>query len=150
MKNCYMTIALTLMAFSAAQAQTGIRNAPTEWLYEFLEGSYELIGRLPDTDITYTGKVVLTKKDSVLEVRRYIKGKQVIGTGKISEGHEGAKFLWVEFIDNHKEYAIAFQIGVDHDNYARLTGALNLKERTETKIPGLEALFIDQKAMFAE
>jgi len=45
-------------------------------------------------------------------------------------------------MEENKSYEATYLIDSDLDNYGRLTGYLYIKG-TETKKPGLEALFID-------
>jgi len=118
-----------------------------EFLYQFLQGTYELIGRVPDSNKTYTGKVVLRKSDDYFEVIRRIEGKEIKGTGEIETATaDKTKVLRVRFVEGNKSYEATYLIGSDLDNYGRLAGYLYLKEGG-TKVPGLEALFIDHQAL---
>jgi hypothetical protein len=56
------------------------------------------------------------------------------------------KVLRIRFIDENKNYEATYLINSDLDNYARLSGFLYLIQG-ETKVPGLEALFIDHQAL---
>ena len=140
MKRCYLVIIPLVFLCSFTWAET--KNNDIDFLYNFLEGSYELIGRFPDSNMTYTGKVVLKKSGDYLEVIRTIKNKVIKGTGKIETATaDKIKVLRIRFIDENKNYEGTYLIHSDLDNYARLTGYLYLKEGG-TKEPGLEALFI--------
>ncbi len=140
MKRCYLVIIPLVFLCSFTWAET--KNNDIDFLYNFLEGSYELIGRFPDSNMTYTGKVVLKKSGDYLEVIRTIKDKVIKGTGKIETATaDKIKVLRIRFIDENKSYEGTYLIDSDLDNYARLTGYLYLKEGG-TKEPGLEALFI--------
>jgi hypothetical protein len=122
-------------------------GSKSEFLYEFLHGTYELIGRVPDSNKTYTGKVVLRKSGDYFEVIRRIEGKEIKGTGKIETATaDKIKVLRVRFVDGNKSYEATYLIGSDLANYGRLTGYLYLKEGG-TKVPGLEALFIGHQAL---
>ena len=122
-------------------------GSKNEFLYEFLQGRYELIGRVPDSNKTYTGKVVLRKSGDYFEVIRRIEGKEIKGIGKIERATaDKIRVLRVRFVDGNKSYEATYLIGSDLDNYGRLTGYLYLKEGG-TKVPGLEALFISHQAL---
>lgn len=55
MKYCWTVTAALALVSTLLWAQTkGMSDEP---LYDFLSGSYQLIGRLPDSDQLYSGKV---------------------------------------------------------------------------------------------
>jgi hypothetical protein len=127
-----------LIAFSGVRAQ----DDDTDFLYGFLEGTYQVIGRWPDSDDTYTGKVVLKRKGNQLQVIRSINGDKVQGVGRIAHvTADKISVLKVQFVHHDKHYEATYLIHSDLDNYVRLSGYLYLKSG-ETKQPGLEALFI--------
>ena len=143
----YLVITLITIATSAAWAQGHGNSDEIEFLYGFLEGPYHLIGRLPDSHKTYTGKVVLRRRDNQLEVIRRIKGKEIKGIGTIETATaDKIKVLRIRFTDENTSYEASYLIDSDLDNYGRLTGYLHLQEGG-TRIPGLEALFIDHQSL---
>lgn len=143
MQRTVLFIVIALIAFSGAQAQ----DDELEFLYRFLKGSYEIIGRRPDSNDTYTGKVVLRKTDGHLRVTRYINSQEIEGTGKIETTTcDKVKVLRVSFIEKGQAYEVTYLINSDLDNYGRLTGYVYQKEG-KTKQVGLEALFIDRQAL---
>ena len=114
----------------------------TDFLYGFLKGSYELVGRWPDSNETYSGKIILEKDHGHFNVVRLINGKKISGIGKIETAtSDEVKVLRIRFKQDEREYEGTYLIGSDLDNYGRLTGYLYL-ENGKTKNPGLEALFI--------
>jgi len=114
----------------------------TDFLYGFLKGSYELVGRWPDSNETYSGKIILEKDRGRFRVVRLINGKKITGIGKIETATpEKVKVLRIRFKQDEREYEGTYLIGSDLDNYGRLTGYLYLKNG-KTKNPGLEAFFI--------
>jgi hypothetical protein len=136
--------ALTLVGtFVMAQA----KDMSDEPLYDFLSGSYQVIGRLPDSDQLYSGKADLKRSGNHLEVLRLIGNRSVKGIGKIETvTPDKIKVLRVLFRSEERDYEATYLIGSDLDNYGRLTGHVYFKDR-ETRTPGLEALFIEHKGV---
>jgi len=131
----------------SAILSTALVNAnEVEFLYDFLEGSYQVIGRWPDSQETYSGKVTLSREGNHFKVTRIINGKRIVGTGSIETATaDKVKVLRVRFVHGATKYEATYIIGSDLDNYARLTGYVYIKGG-KTKQPGLEALFIDHQA----
>ena len=137
-----MTMMLTL-ASTLVWAQA--KDIGDEPLYDFLRGSYHVIGRLPDSDQLYSGKVEFRLSGNQLEVVRLIGGNRVRGIGKVETAtSDKIKVLRVHFQSKDKDYEATYLIGSDLDNYGRLTGHVYFKDGG-TKAPGLEALFIEHK-----
>jgi len=119
----------------------------TDFLYVFLKGSYELVGRWPDSNETYSGKIILEKDRGHFRVVRLINGKKITGIGKIETAtSDKVKVLRIRFKQDGRVYEGTYLIGSDLDNYGRLTGYLYLKNG-KTKNPGLEAFFIVHGAL---
>jgi len=135
-----------VMLVSTAWAKGPAQNDETDFLYGFLEGTYHLIGRLPDSEKTYTGKTILKKSGDKLDVIRIVEGKKIKGIGKIETvSVDKIKVLRVRFMDDNNSFETTYLIDSDLDNYGRLSGYLYL-QKGRTKMPGLEALFIDHRA----
>jgi len=136
------TMTMVLALFSTlvwAQA----KDFGDEPLYDFVCGSYQVIGRLPDSDQLYSGKVEFKRSGNQLEVVRLIGGHQVRGIGKIETAtSDKIKVLRVHFRSKDKDYEATYLIGSDLDNHGRLTGYVYFKNG-QTRTPGLEALFIE-------
>ena len=123
------------------------QESPKEDLYNFLSGKYLLIGQRPDSKTTYAGSVLLKNSRDSLEVSRTMNGMLTRGTGRITEATaDKVQVLEVRFTDGKLGYVATYMIHSDLDNYGRLTGYLYLQDGT-TKSPGLEALFIDHRAL---
>jgi len=138
-----LAVSLVLIAVSAVWAQDG----EVEFLYTFLQGTYQVIGRWPDSNEIYNGKVVLKNKGDHLQVLRSINGEEIEGVGRIATATaDKIKVLTVGFSQRGRRYEATYIIDSDLDNYARLTGYLYLKT-AKTKRPGLEALFIDHQSL---
>jgi hypothetical protein len=139
-----MTMVLALAGTLVWAQAKDFRDEP---LYDFLCGSYQVIGRLPDSDQLYSGKVEFRLSDNQLEVVRLIGGHRVRGIGKIETATpDKIKVLRVHFRSKDKDYEATYLIGSDLDNYGRLTGHVYLKGGG-TKAPGLEVLFIEHKGV---
>ena len=67
-----LAIILLFIAKTATLAEND-----TDFLYDFLRGSYELVGRWPDSNKTYSGKIVLEKDHGHFRVVRFINGKKI-------------------------------------------------------------------------
>jgi hypothetical protein len=137
-----MTMVLALVS-TLVWAQA--KDPHDEPLYDFLCGSYQVIGKLPDSDQLYSGKVEFKRSGNQLEVARMIGGDRVRGIGKIETATpDKTKVLRVYFRSKDRDYEATYLIGPDLDNHGRLTGYVYLKGGG-TKAPGLEALFIEHK-----
>ena len=148
MKSFCLVLALLAISISAVWAQGSENSTEEDSLYSFLEGTYHLIGRFPDSKGTYSGKVVLNKNDDALQVTRVIKGKEIKGVGKIKAATaDKIKILRIRFIDENKRYEATYLINSDLDNCARLSGYLYVIPDGTKAPPGLEALFIDHQAL---
>jgi hypothetical protein len=118
----------------------------TSFLYGFLEGPYQVIGRHPDSKETYAGKVVFRKNGDSMKVVREFGDEVVEGFGRIeASAADGTKVFRVRFVRSGAEYEATYVIASDLDNYARLTGYVYLLGGS-TKQAGLEALFVDLDA----
>ena len=145
MKYCW-TVA-TVLALVSTFVWAQAKDSSDEPLYDFLCGSYQVIGRLPDSDQLYSGKVELKRSGNHLEVLRLMGGRGVKGIGKIETvTSDKIKILRVRFRSEGKDYEATYLIGSDLDNYGRLTGHVYFKDG-ETRTPGLEALFIEHKGV---
>jgi hypothetical protein len=144
MKYCWYALTVLLLVSALAWAQA--KDAIDEPLYDFLCGFYQVIGRLPDSDQTYSGKVEIKLSGNHLEIVRRVEGRAVRGIGKIETATpDKIKVLRVRFRSGDKDYEATYLISSDLDNHGRLTGHVYLKDG-RTKTPGLEALFIDPSA----
>jgi hypothetical protein len=142
----YWTITMVLALVSALVWGQG-KDFSDEPLYDFLCGSYHVIGRLPDSNQLYSGKIEFKRSGNQLEVVRLIGGHQGRGIGRIEIATpDKIKVLRVHFRLKDKDYEATYLIGSDLDNYGRLTGHVYFKDGG-TKAPGLEALFIEHKGV---
>ncbi len=146
----YYFVVILLAFFMSTTAWSGEKNIgktdnEIDFLYDFLEGEYLLIGKLPDSNKTYSGKVTVKRSPKGLEVVRYVENKKIMGLGRIEYATADKRnVLRVRFKDERREYEATYVICSDLDNYARLTGYLYHKNKG-TKVPGLEAWFVIKK-----
>ena len=117
-----------------------------EGFYVFLSGKYNLIGQKIHSKKTYSGVVILDYKNGKFRVIRKINGKKVVGVGVIKKSimPESPKYLRVNFKDNGQKYVATYLWHTEYDNYARITGKVNLEGKDGNKA-GLEALFAIKK-----
>jgi hypothetical protein len=141
---CTLCCALSLSGVFVADVWAQDRDEEIESLYQFLHGKYELIGRRPDSNETYTGTAVLKAAQDGLEVLRTVNGATIKGTARMELAtHDKVKVLRMRLIDADLGYEATFVVGSDLDNYARLTGYVYPREN-KTRRPGLEAWFVDR------
>ena len=110
----------------------------------FLIGKYHLIGRAPDVERTYYGRLTIRQGKQGLAVARVIAGETVQGSGDIVKALccEGVELLRMRFVEEGREYEETCMVDSDLDNYARVTCLLYRRDES-TDTPGFEALFID-------
>jgi hypothetical protein len=139
----YFWTITTMLALAGTLVWAQAKDFRDEPLYDFMCGSYQVIGKLPDSDQLYFGKVEVKRSGNQLEVVRLIGGHHVRGIGRIEVATpDKIKVLRVHFRSKDKDYEATYLIGSDLDNYGRLTGYVYFKDG-ETKTPGLEALFVE-------
>jgi hypothetical protein len=144
MKRVIIYAAVLILIFSSFTfAEEPMKGQGQEdSLLTFLEGSYDVVGKYPESGITYSGKMTLTRKDNVLEITRNIKGKKIKGSARlIAVTSDDIPVLQADLTQGKAKIQATYIISTDLDNYARLTGKVYFTGR-KTKSPGLEALFI--------
>jgi hypothetical protein len=118
-----------------------VSSAQNDFLPEgFMDGSYVVIGRLPDSKQTYQGTLDITTSNQVLNVARVINAQKIIATGKFETTSENARVLKLNFDGKGKKYEESCLVMSDLDNYARVT--CYVFEKTTKKV-GLETWFSD-------
>ncbi len=133
-----------LFSLTCLVSQTKAQENPNEFLFDFLPGSYTVIGRQPDSEILYQGTMIITAQEQQFIITRVINGDSVTVVGKLGTATtDSVPVLKVGFEQNGRLYEITYLIHSDLDNYARLTGYWYLGQG-KTKKPGLEAAFAKQ------
>jgi hypothetical protein len=131
---------MLLFANSTRSADADRKPLDEASLRGYMAGEYDLIGRKPDSPVTYTGRVMLRDENGVLQVTRTIEGKTEKCAARFDTvaGEDRIPVLRMHFHLNDREYDATYRWQSDPDNYPRFTGYLYL---AGTKSPGLEALF---------
>jgi hypothetical protein len=127
---------------SALSTDIASKASDAEFLRSFLGGEYDVVGRKPDSLITYTGRVTIHDVGGTLQITRVIDGKTERGTIQFdtAAGADRIPVLRAHFSMDGREYEATYLWRSDLDNYPRLTGYIYLP-KNQTKSPGLEALF---------
>jgi len=146
LKRGILLLTVTVFLLSTGTVCSGDDEDEIRSLYDFLAGSYTVIGKALNSQTTYRGKIKLIDKGDHLIVTRRIRGKSISGIGKIenARGADGLKVLRVRYRENGKDNEITYLWQSDPDNYARLSGYLYERGK-QTNAPGLEALFIEHQ-----
>lgn len=124
---------------------SSLSDAPSGLPIEFLAGSYDVVGRRPGSDQTYSGTMVLAPSDSdasLLSITRTIGQVSTSGTGSLQWTEAQVQVLRISFEDGVEPMEATYLIVSDLDNYPRMTGYVYRREG-DTAIPGLEVLFSD-------
>lgn len=106
----------------------------------FMDGSYVVIGRLPDSNQTYQGTIGVTSSNQVLSMTRVMNGQKSIALGKFETTTDDARVLKISFESKGKKYEESCLVSSDLDNYARVTCYVY---QQATKKVGLETWFSD-------
>jgi hypothetical protein len=106
----------------------------------FMDGSYVVIGRLPDSRQTYQGTLNITTSKQVLSLTRVINGQKIVALGQFETGADNTRILKVNFGTKGKKFEQSCLVNTDLDNYARVT--CYVFEKTTKKV-GLETWFSD-------
>ena len=121
-------------------AITARKPVEEQSLSNFMAGEYELIGRIPDSTTTYSGRVTLRAEGADLAVIRTVNGKTQKCTARFDTvaGADRIPVLRMRFVLDGVEYQATYRWETDPDNYYRFTSVFG---RDGTKSAGLEALF---------
>ena len=128
---------LACMPCSAAD----IDDEPLQW--SFVPGRYQLIGRHPDSQRTYTGTARIDRVGKEIRLSRDISGKHTEVFGVVRRADPGEAYvLHFKWGKTHPMEMICL-IGSDLDNYARLTCHWGKKGNPHSQ-PGMEAYFAQE------
>lgn len=140
MKRCLLVVALLLTAMAAA-ASASTPDGPIDGRLKYLAGSYALIGKHPDSEKTYAGRITVLPHEQGLKITRAINGRSIQARGELSTATpDRISVLRVSFKEHGKLHEETCLISSDLDNYPRVSCYLQNKF---TKKVGLEAWFAD-------
>lgn len=143
MKTLTSLFLLSLLCLGplAARAEStfGLHRAD---LVNLMVGEYIVVGRMADSNVTYSGRLTFRNHGRKLGFTRTIGGKVVRGvaTLELTVVGDPAPVLRMSFDQGGRRYDSTFQWMFDLDNYARFTGYVYRPDDT-TKQVGLEMLF---------
>ena len=131
------------LACSSAQSTEPTPSRDDDFVAGFLEGEYVVIGKKPDSEETYAGRMIFKKHGADLEFSRRIAGETFDGPVTLDKtaSESGKPVLRVRFSLGGQPYEATYLWSSDLNNYARLTGYVYSPIKGKTKFPGLEALF---------
>lgn len=140
MNACRAVLALFVLSL----ASTGHCAEPVDeaFLRGFMAGEYDIIGRLPDSMTTYSGRLTLRAEGDVLQATRTIGGKTTNATVRFDTvaGSDRIPVVRMRFALDGVDYEAFYRWQTDPDNYPRFTGVIARADH-QTKSPGLEAFF---------
>lgn len=135
---CFLVAQAILLGQPALAAED---DEPPQW--GLVVGRYQLIGRHPDSQKTYTGTAHIERAGDRLRLIRDIAGKRSEVFGVVRRADPGEAhvldFLWGE----RRPMQMVCVIGTDLDNYARLTCHWG-RAGNPHKQPGMEAYFAQE------
>lgn len=139
---------LVILAFVCTAVSDSAAAEPPKRPYDlghvasFVAGEYVLIGRKPESDATYAGRITLREHANGLEFSRTVAGETQSGSVVFDTkaGESGRPVLRIRFSMDGQRYEATYLWHSDLSNFARLNGYVYLPGG-KTKFPGLEALF---------
>jgi hypothetical protein len=135
----FLVISVSLVAVGGEPQRKAFGSESTAG---FLVGDYLLVGKKPDSEVTYSGRVVLKQRGDKFDVTRTIYGQTVHGTAFFETATpDKIPVLRMRFLFEGEAYEATYLWQGDLDNYARLTGYVYSSTKNKTKLPGLEVLF---------
>ena len=131
-----------LCLFAAATQAKPASKLPRADLVNIMVGDYVVVGKKPDSQATYTGRLTFRSRGDKLAFTRTIQGHTVRGvaTLELTITETPIPVLRMRFMQDGQRCEATFQWMIDLDNYARFTGYVYRADDT-TKAAGLEMLF---------
>lgn len=132
---------LMLAGIAALPAYAVEEDEPFQW--EFVTGRFELIGRYPDSQRTYTGTARIERVGKQIRLTREVGGKKVRLFGVIRRADPGEAYVLAFNWRQVSAMEMVCLIGSDLDNYPRLTCHWG-KSGNPHHRPGMEAFFAQE------
>src|SRR5215471_12341672 len=106
MRASFALLAILLLANSARCGDAKRKSIDEESLRSYMVGEYDLIGRKPDSTVTYTGHVTFRNENGNLQLTRTIGGKSDTCVARFDSvgGDDRIPVLRMHFHFNGKEY----------------------------------------------
>lgn len=141
----FFFVSMVLTAAAGAPAGAQDIKEPGEFLSS-LVGTYDVIGRFPDSRKTYSGEVNISRDGNRLVLERKINGVKTTCEASLQAATaDRIPVIRASWKQGKIEYGATYLVHTDLDNYPRLTGYVyRAGKGTATSSPGLEALFIKQ------
>lgn len=136
MRHYLMLASLILTGLPA-----GATDKPEDKRLNYLKGSYAMIGKHPDSEQTYAGRITVSPHEQGLKITRVINGRSIQAQGEMSTATpDQIPVLRVSFKEHGKLHEETCMVSSDLDNYPRVSCYV---QRKFTKKVGLEAWFSD-------
>lgn len=129
---------LVLAGIAALPAYGAEEDEPFQW--EFVTGRFQLIGRYPDSQQTYTGTARIERVEKQIRLIRNIAGKKTRIYGVIRRADPGEAYVLAFKWQQGTAMEMVCLIGSDLDNYPRLTCHWGRAGNPHGQ-PGMEAYF---------
>ena len=146
LRLCLLCIALLLGGPGSAHAAPKKDTLDRANLTNIMSGEYIIVGKKPDSDATYSGRLTFRRRGERLGFVRTVAGRTERGTATLELTVVGdpAPVLRMHFKLDGIRHDATYQWKFDLDNYARFTGYVYLPG---TKAAGLEMLFPAEPAV---
>jgi hypothetical protein len=120
----------------------GIERTDKEFLRQFIQGTYSVVGKRPGSNKTYHGAVKITQNNNGFAIVRCVQEKRLTGSAEIVEiTADKILNLKYSFKEGKNVYEGRYDIHSDIENYGRLSGPY-MKKGSKSKL-GWEMLYID-------
>lgn len=138
----WLILILAVLLWSPVRAAPASKLRRAD-LANIMAGDYVIVGRKPDSRVTYTGRLSFRARGGKLAFTRTVDERTVRGTATLETTVVGdpAPVLRMHFVQDGQRLEATFQWMFDLDNYARFTGYVYRVDGTATRAVGLEMLF---------